>query len=321
MGIFKEDEPINGGNFSLGEFLKLERAQIAETVNKRGKPKTVAIMLDGTRRVLKLDPGFRDDKWLYYENHITGLIHKSMETVDQLFGMGVNTVIGPLASYGNLHRKNFMPEGLKRLLDPLCDDYSLSVFSKHNASVKFYGDIEYARGMQGGEIINRVTKFFDKFNPTEPSKIVLIGLGFSTDRETLLIAKKAIDFYKEKGIYPSQEDLISSHYGTRVSPIDIFIRTNELKASGGLTPLLIDHDTQFYFPIAPGILSFTEKNLRRILHDYLFNRNLSHGMYEHLPITDLQAEEIKKFYFNSQDQILGLGRRLGDVWIHLPEEE
>ena len=273
-------------------------------------------MLDGTRRVLKIKPGFHDDRWLYHEDHITGLIHKSIEVADTFFDFGLNTVIGPLASLGNLNRKDFMPVGLGRLLKPLMDGYSLSVYKKQNAAVSFYGDLEYAREMKGGEIIDQYIESFKKINPEFPQKRILIGIGFSTDRETEIIANLAIDFYKESGNRPDKKDLIEKYFGVNIPPVDIFIRTNEVKPSGGLTPLLIQHDTQLYFPVSPGIMSLSEITIRKILYDYLFSRVLSHGMHEHNPISDEQAKIVKDFYDQHRDDVLGVGRRVGDMWIH-----
>lgn len=307
---------VQSRNTSPTDFLKSDRGEIAEIIKETGQPKCVAVMLDGTRRVLKLKPGFHDDRWLYHEDHITGLIHKSIEVADTFFDCGLDTVIGPLASLGNLNRKNFMPLGLERLLNPLLDEYSLSIYKKHNAAVTFYGDLDGARNMQGGEIIDKYIESFKKINPKIPQKHILIGIGFSTDRETEIIANLAIDYYKETGKNPIRNDLIKKYFGQDVPAIDIFIRTNEVKMSGGLTPLLTQHDTQLYFPVAPGIMSLTEPVIKSILYDYLYSRILSHGMHEHSPITEQEAEVVSNFYEIHQNEVLGLGRRVGDLWIH-----
>lgn len=298
------------------DFLNCDRREIAEIIKETGKPQCAVVMLDGTRRVLKLRPGFHDDRWLYHEDHITGLIHKSVEVADTLFDCGLDTVIGPLASLGNLNRENFIPLGLDRLLKPLLDEYSLSVCKKHNAAVTFYGDLDGARNMQGGEIIDKYIESFREINPKVHQKHILIGIGFSTDRETEIIANLAIDHYKETGKNPTRNDLIKKYFGQDVPAIDIFIRTNEVKMSGGLTPLLTQHDTQLYFPVAPGIMSLTENTIKLILYDYLYSRVLSHGMHEHIPITEQEAEVVSNFYESHRSEVLGLGRRVGDIWIH-----
>lgn len=300
----------------LDEFQKIGRQEIAEIVKQKGQPKTVAIMLDGTRRMLKVEPGYHDDQWLYHEDHITGLIDKSIEIADIFLDCGVTTVIGPLASLGNLNRKNFMPLGLERLLKPLLNEHSLSVCQKHNASLTFYGDLDHAHSMPGGEIIDLYSEKLKGVNPKNPQKHILIGLGFSTDRETEIVANLAIDHFQKTGERPNQNELIKEYFGFDVSPIDIFIRTNEVKASGGLTPLLTQHDTQMYFPVSPGIISLSETTIRNILFDYLYSRVLSHGMHEHSPITDDEADVVKEFYHQHKDEVLGLGKRIGDMWIH-----
>lgn len=312
----KEKEAMPAGK---KDFLALSRGEVREIVENRGIPKCACIMLDGTRRVLKLEPGYHDDKWLYYEDHINGLIYKSMEVTDIFLDFGLDIVIGPLASLGNLNRKDFMPTGLDRLLKPLLSSYSLSILGKHGAAISFYGDLDHVRSMNGGEIIDKYAEALKKINPSQAKKHILLGIGFSTDTETDIIARQAIEYFKTIGKTPSHEDLVRKYFGFNVPPIDIFIRTNEIKPSGGLTPLLTQHDTQMYFPVSPGIMSLSEGVLRRILYDFLYSRILSHGMHEHSPVTDSQANEVKSFYIKHKDDVLGIGKRVGDMWIH--EEE
>jgi len=298
-------------------FQNMKRSEIQEIVKERGVPKCVVVMLDGTRRVLKLEPGYHD-KWLYYENNIKGLIYKSMEVADTFFDFGLNTVIGPLASIGNINRKNFMPDGLDKLLSPLIEDYPVSVMEKHEAIISFYGDLDYLKNFKGGDIVKKYTEIFKQIAPKNPKRHILLGVAFSTDTETDVIAEQAINYFKETGSVPTHNDLVKNYFGFNVPPIDIFIRTNEVKLSGGMTPLLTQHDTQLYFPVSPGILSMTEPVLRKIMYDYLFSRVLSHGMHEHSPIDDNQASEIKNFYYEQKNDVLGVGRLVGDVWIHKP---
>lgn len=313
----KEKEAVPVGK---KDFLSLNRGEIREIVEDRGTPKCACIMLDGTRRVLKLEPGYHDDRWLYYEDHIKGLIYKSMEVADTFLDFGLDTVIGPLASLGNLNRKDFMPTGLDRLLRPLLSSYSLSILEKQEATISFYGDLDHVRNMNGGEIIDEYIEALKKNSPIKAKKHILLGVGFSTDTETDIIARQAIEYYKTFAKMPDHEDLVKEYFGFNVSPIDIFIRTNEIKPSGGLTPLLTQHDTQMYFPVSPGIMSLSEDVLRRILYDFLYGRVLSHGMHEHSPVTDLEANEVKSFYTMHKDDVLGIGRRVGDMWIHDEEK-
>ncbi|NCQ56032.1 hypothetical protein COT86_00705 [Candidatus Collierbacteria bacterium CG10_big_fil_rev_8_21_14_0_10_43_36] len=312
----KENE--SRSNIELRDFQLLTKKEVTEIVQELGKPQNVALMIDGTRRLLKVEPEHNDDAWLYDSDHITALMHKSIQAADDLFDMGIEVVTGPLASYGNLQRDDFMPTGLERLLDPLLDDFSLQALEKHNATVHFYGDLSFIDTHPSGKQIEKYLQFFNQLNQTRdnPTKHILVGLGFTTDRDTIQIAHQAISLYEKTGQYPTQQDLIEAYFGVNIPPIDIFIRTNEFKASGGLTPLLVNHDTQFYFPSSPGLISINENNLKAILYDYLFNRNLSGGHYAHAPITSAEAVIIKDFYTNSQNHIAGVGKRIADIWIN-----
>lgn len=302
----------------LSQFLRLERSEIAKLIRKERRPRCVAIMLDGTRRVLKFDPKYRDDSWSYYENPNKNLIYKSIEVAGILFDLGVEIVIGPLASTGNLHRKGFVPEGIKQLLQSFLDPYPLTVFKKHSVKLSFYGDLQYAYQLEGGKIISDYVKEISNLSAKDTKKYIVMGVGYSTERETEIIAHKAIEYYMKFNKKPSFEELVRIYFGFDALPIDILIRSNEVRPSGGLTPLLTTHGTQLYFPVSPGILSFSEKVIRSIIYDYLFSRVLSKGTYDHRPITTKQSKEIRNFYFGSKDVVLGLGRRVGDIWISKP---
>ena len=298
------------------EFLSKSRQELATIVQQRQKPRTVALMYDGTRRMLKVEADHHNDAWLYDKKHIDNLMHRVMDAVDFFFDVGVHTVVGPLASMGNLQRRNFMPNGLQRLLEPMLDDYSTRILARYDAAVHLYGDLDYARSLGGGSIVDDISEKFAARNPQHPRHYVAIGIGFSTDHETTLIARMAVDRAKATGAMPSKEELITAYFGFPAPPIDIFIRTNEMKASGGQTPLLTGADTQWYVPVAPGIISMSEPVLRDMLHDYLFNRTLSGGTHEHQPINAQQAEDIRSFYVASQSRVLGVGRKVADVWLH-----
>jgi undecaprenyl pyrophosphate synthase len=123
----------------LSQFLKLDNSEIYKLVKKNGKPRNIAIMLDGTRRLLKLQPKYHTDHWLYHQNHIEQLIYKSVDIASLLFNLGATTVTGPLISIGNFQRKDFVPMGLNHLLEPLTKTHCTTIFKKQNIAVSFYG--------------------------------------------------------------------------------------------------------------------------------------------------------------------------------------
>ena len=92
---------------------------------------------------------------------------------------------------------------------------------------------------------------------------------------------------------------------------------NEMRASGGLTPLLTGLETQWYVPVAPGIVSFSERLIRLILCDYLCYRIISKGTHEHQLIDESEAALVKAFYHEHSKKVLGLGSRISDVWLPL----
>lgn len=188
--------------------------------------------------MLKLDPRHHDDLWLYDENHITNLIHQSLLLADMLFDCGVEVVFGPLISLGNLKRQNFVPLGIRRLLDPFLDDFSVKIYQEKRINVSFYGCLDQICQIPKGKIINEYIAKLKSLSDSKSTKRIVLGLGFSTDSETEFIANQAIDYYITHHKKPDRKRLIEIYFGFEVPPIDIFIRTNEVRASGGLTPLL-----------------------------------------------------------------------------------
>ncbi|MFH1461044.1 MAG: hypothetical protein ABIF84_01320 [Patescibacteria group bacterium] len=293
----------------------MDKKKLAGIIEERGRPRCVALMADGTRRMLKLEPGYHQDKWLYARVHINKMMEQVMLVVDFLFEVGVEVIIGPLASQGNIHRPDFLPKGLEILLDSLFEPFSLEVFKKRQVAVSFYGDLDYVKSLPGGEIIEFYQYRFQEMNPATSKHRILIGIGFSTDRETEIIARLAIDFYQRYQRPPSYSELVVEYFGADIPVIDIFIRTNEMRASGGLTPLLTGLETQWYVPVAPGILSFSEKLIRLILCDYFCHRVISKGIHNHEPIILEEAVSVSDFYQKHSEKVLGLGFRVGDIWL------
>lgn len=303
------------------DFLGINCDDIATIVKKRGKPKCVALMADGTRRVLKFDIKHKNDTWLYNREHINKMIECVMIMVDFLFNSGIEVVIGPLISFNNILRPRYLSEGLPTILDALFESSSLEIIEKHRVAISFYGDLDYIRSLPGGEIVENYQQRFKIKSPLNPDHRILIGLGFNTSHETELITYLAIKFYSNFNRQPSHSELIQMYFGAEIPPIDIFIRTNEMRDSGGLTPLLTGMETQWYIPIAPGIMSFSETLIRRILYDYLYQRIISKGLHEHQPFANKDKKRIEKFYKDYQYEVFGLGHRVGDVWIPLTLNE
>ncbi len=318
LGPEGQSYPDYSRRLSQAEFLQLSRSEVAEIVGQRGKPKNVALVVDGTRRMLQLTSHLEDVYSYEHDpsNEMRQLMEKSVETGDLLFDMGVEFVTGPLATMGNLTRPGFIPYGLKLLLDPLTGDDTLRVLEKHQASLHFYGDMDYIRTQEGGEIIDQYITFFENINPTVPRHRVLVGLGISTKSDLVLSARAFSEFKELYGKEPSVEELREYRFGFPVPPIDIFVRTNEVKLSGCLDPLLQSDETQFYFPVSPGILSLEEPVIRTVLHDYLYNRAVSGGKHVHQVLTQEEIHEVLKYYDANKTRVLGVGRQIGgDIWI------
>lgn len=306
------------------KFLNLPREEIAEIVRRRGKPKNVALVVDGTRRMLQLT-SYNDGVYSYKEdpaNEMRELMKISVGAGDILFDMGVEVVTGPLATMGNLQRSGFVPYGLKLLLDPLKEGDTLGVLERHNAALTFYGDLDYIRSLDGGEIVDQYVNFFNNRNPADPKRRVLVGLAISSESDLLSAYKTYGQLFEQNRSAPTIEELRQAYFGFKVPPVDVFIRTNEVKESGCLHPLLKTDTTQLFFPVSPGILSMNERVLREIMYDYLYNRIRSGGTHEHQVLTVEEMNEARVFYESRKFQVIGVGSRVSDdFWIASSPDE
>jgi hypothetical protein len=59
-------------------------------------------------------------------------------------------------------------------------------------------------------------------------------------------------------------------------------------------------------------LYFNERQLRRILYDFIYLRPVQDPVYEEMPAKDFEAMRIH--YKNNQETIFGLGEMRGGIW-------
>lgn len=301
-------------NLTQKEFSSLPSEDISRFV-KDADLGTVAFMMDGTRRLLKTKPEHRDDDWLYHKEYITKLIIRSLKVAELFYEYGVDNIIGPLISQNNLDRQSFFPVGALNLIEPLASDYAKELYKKWGVRVVFYGNKESYRNRKGAQEIINLINNVERMTTGNKDRKMLIGVGFNTIDEEKLISDMAITYYKKTKKNPSLRKLKEIYYGVNLPEIGVFIRTNEIRVSGGFPPLLSGPRTQLYFPVSPGIISMNRKTIKKILYDYLFNRVLSYGKHAHKPISSRESQELIRFYENNQEVTLGVGRRIGDVWV------
>lgn len=238
--------------------------------------------------------------------------------VDFIFSLGIKFVTGPLISLQNFNRPNFLPKGAEILLDSIFQDFSIEISKKHKIKWIIYGNKDYIEALpEGKDFLYEYEKKFEELSrgSDNNSPRILLGIGYCTDIDTHFIVKESINFYRINNYYPTFNDFFIFCFKEIVPSIDIFIRTNEMRASGGLHPLLVNAGTQFYTPVSPGLISFSETVIRKIIWDYLFARVVSGGTHHHLPLSVNEENKILKFYTRNKDVVLGVGERIGDIWL------
>ena len=105
-----------------------------------------------------------------------------------------------------------------------------------------------------------------------------------------------------------------------VDEVDFFLRTTVMRDSD-IQPLLVSgRKTQFYFPVSP-ILNFTEDMFKEILFDLMFCRviTMSTKQWKKEYLSDEQRDDMRDYYESNKHSILGIGTRVGNLWIPKPQ--
>ena len=113
---------------------------------------------------------------------------------------------------------------------------------------------------------------------------------------------------------PSAEELIQFLYGQPVSPADFFIMSSKLGGLGALPALLCGRDTHVYYLPVPGVIGLTARTYRAILYDLLYLREGAAGESPYL-LSLGEREQLLAWYTEQADTVIGLGRRIGSVWV------
>ena len=122
--------------------------------------------------------------------------------------------------------------------------------------------------------------------------------------------------YLQQGIMPDRQTLIKICYGEPLPPVSLFITSGKFDHFG--MPLLETDDTSLYFTVAPSPY-LTERRLRAMLYDHLYNRRSSaKSNYSDLAEDDLGT--MRTFYQTYQEATLGTGVMRNGTWYPLIPE-
>ena len=303
------------------EFIKLTTEQIAEIVRKRGKPKVICLIPDGTRKkniiVDRIDPKSKQ----FLEYHTTGNHEDFIEILKIFYSHGVQTVFLPTVARGNLIRSTEYQKLLidKALKTILVSDIWRNFLKEYDIKMKVYGDVKYISELGYPEVMDWISEAENKTKNNHKRKFFL-GLAYGQSVEEVRLAQIAIDFFNTTGKTPTCDDLITRYYGEPIDTIDILIRPSVIRDSD-MQPILISGKSEFYFPVT-SCLQITKTIFREILYDYLYQRMISYGLKDYSDgVSEFELAYMQRFFKLNEYAVLGIGRRMkgGHFWYPVPQ--
>lgn len=303
------------------EFMKLPTAKIKEIVIAEGLPKVGVLIPDGTRKSATILNNLNSNMDNFEEELFSKVNQKLMKVIEIMFSHGVHTLFIPSLTHGNLRRsKKYVDSAINIGLKYILKDRTwFDFYKKYDIKVRVYGDLNLFKEMGYDHIINWVNEVQEATSDHKNHKL-FFGLACSNKYEIPRLIDMGIDFHEQKGRYPSLEEKIEMYYGELIDEVDFFIRPTILRDSDIQPPLISGNKTQMYFPVLPFIY-LTKEIFREIIYDLLYLRTITFGLdnYDLNTINKIEKDILKEYYKNNEKSVIGVGKRIGNLWIPLPQ--
>lgn len=294
-------------SIDLETFLALPTCQVAEITRAAG-PQVCVIPINNTRRWFVMEHGgqkFDDPIAAYME--ISGREH--LRVYKLLFEHGIDTILSPvfgaeLFRRGDEYMQKIGAEGLARLATH--SDF-LSFYDENEIRVRFYG--EYRKFLQDTPYSGLADLFDQATRRTlQHSRRRLFWGAFATDAAEA-VAEFAIEYYAQHGKPPSRREIVEMYYGEYVEQASLFISSDKFWVFD--YPLLSSGEEDLYFMVAP-VLYLSEPQLRRILYDHLFAREVDHPDFEDM--SKESFEYMQNYYRLYRNKTFGVGNLIHNIW-------
>lgn len=289
-------------------FLTLPTEAIREFVQPMGL--SISLLLNGTRRWYiseYFDAPPTDNS--YMPHYLETVLVRFSELLDMLAEHGLQRIFVPVYSAAQEKREGqahkFLLKGIEALIR---HPALLRVYNERRIGVRFYGDPSFiAEGLD--------RSLLQPLNPASGAPLHTVYFDVNSGNPYDYLLRLAFDFGLRHGRAPSWEDMIELYYGDRaLRRLDILIAFNRIYSRVGLPSLLEGNDRIYLTVVSPLVLS--QKALRRVLYDYLFNHQDPGRNY-----ADLHQNEIlrlKRFYASNQETVVGLTKKFEDLCYPLP---
>lgn len=288
------------------EFLALPAAEISALL-RVGGPQVCVFPFNGTRRWFMLEHGHHN-----YPNPAqayTDLASKRyVEMYKMLFDHGLDTVVAPVFGGDIYNRGEEYMEQIGTGLAFLARNRTFLAFYEHyDVRVHFYGD--YRRALAGTPYMYLADLFDEIIRKTAHNRSYRLFYGIFGNDATEAIARLSIDYYRQTGQTPTRRQLIELYYGEYLEKANIFIGFEKFSVFD--YPLLGLGEENLYFTVAPS-LYMSERQLRSILYDHLYQRPVQEPDYASMAVHDIEV--MRRFYDTNRDATFGLGIAHGGIW-------
>ncbi len=295
-------------DITLNQFLNLSTEEAAKLTRAAEGGNVCVFPINNTRRWFILEYGaekFEDPLKAYME--ITGREHIRLYKL--LFDHGLDTLINPvfgveLFRRGDEYMKKVGADGLEWLASH--PDF-LKFYDDYQVRVHFYGD--YRPVLQGTPYEYLCDKFEEASRRTQHYDKHRLFFGVCGTDATQAVANFSVQHFKETGNTPSREEVVAAYYGEYVAHADLFISSDKFWVFD--YPLLSSGEEDLYYMVAPS-LYLEEKQLRHILYDHLYTRQIDHPDFE--AMSKIEFERMANFYKKNKEMTLGIGRLEDNVW-------
>jgi len=294
-------------DISQEKFCNLSTEAAAALIRGAG-PKVCVFPINNTRRWFALEHGAEqfDDPYTAYMD-ITGKEHIRLYKL--LFDHGLDTLINPvfgveLFRRGEDYMKKIGADGLEWLVS---NPNFVNFYDEYQVRVRFYGD--HRKILQGTPYAYLSDRFDEITRRTQHHNKYRLFFGVCGTDATESVAEFSVRHFQEIGNIPDREIIIAAYYGEYVTPADLFISSDKFWVFD--YPLLSSGEEDLYYMVAPS-LYLTEKQLREILYDHLYARQVDHPDYEGM--SALSFADMKKFYEENREKTLGVGKMIDSVW-------
>ncbi|WP_204806526.1 hypothetical protein [Mycobacterium riyadhense] len=267
----------------MSDWLALSREEVARSGGKHIA--TAVLYFNGTRRWFRSQT---KDGQLYEE--VTQEAHRA---VSQLcYEHGMTTLVQPLLGYDLLARGREYMRMAMEAVGCLVTDHYRSWLVENEIQLCLYGDWRAAMTESGyAETVEKLSELTEDTQRIAKRRLLL---GLFADEGLGRIASLA-------QVVPDSQHLVRAYYGVEIEPINLMIGSGQPAIWD--IPLLDINKASLYFMQAP-TFCLTEKRLREILYDHLYERENDDGSEE-----DVKLEDWTNY------GILGLGKRTSRGWI------